>query len=96
MQPQRNLKFEHVFAVVRFDRHMAERFGFDPEQISVKVIVRTEEEADREVERLNALNAEKGAAYFWRLTRIPRDSAIEASHAPVGSAGSSANPSRVP
>ena len=33
--------------------------------VNVKEVVTTAEEADREVERLNALNADKGSRYFW-------------------------------
>jgi len=53
-----------VFAVVRVDhaRHVEEA-------ITVKEILPTLEEAVREVERLNRLNQDKGAHYFWQATR---------------------------
>jgi hypothetical protein len=70
---QRNAKFDHAFAILRFDADMAEQFGMSPEHITVKEVVWTEEAASREVERLNRLNSDKGAIYFWRLTRVARD-----------------------
>jgi hypothetical protein len=44
-----------------------------PEYITVKEVVWTEEAVSREVERLNRLNSDKGAIYFWQLTRVARD-----------------------
>jgi hypothetical protein len=56
---------EQVFAVLRVDREIE-----TPEDsISVVKIVVELEEAIKEVERLNSLNAGKGARYFWQATR---------------------------
>jgi hypothetical protein len=42
--------------------------------ITVKEIVLTKEEAQREVDRLNGLNRNKQSTYFWQLTRLVSDS----------------------
>ena len=41
-----------------------------PSNVKVKEVVTTAEEAQREVMRLNALNAGKGCRYFWQATHI--------------------------
>ena len=41
-----------------------------PSNVKVKEVVATAEEAQREVVRLNALNAEKGCKYFWQSTHV--------------------------
>lgn len=53
-----------VFAIVRVD---ADITGDDA--IAVKQVVPTLEDAEQEVARLNELNADKKARYFWRATR---------------------------
>jgi hypothetical protein len=54
-----------VFAVIRLDDRSNIEDG-----ITVKEILPTLEEAIREVERLNSLNAMKGSRYFWQTTRF--------------------------
>lgn len=56
---------EHVFAIVRFDRFLEHDNSF-----TVKEIVRTQEEAESEVKRLNEVNADKDCTYFWQTTRL--------------------------
>lgn len=56
---------EHVFAIVRFDRFLSLENAF-----TVKEIVRTEEDAESEVKRLNEVNADKDCTYFWQTTRL--------------------------
>jgi hypothetical protein len=41
-----------------------------PSNVTVKEIVMSADEARREVDRLNALNSEKGCAYYWQSTHI--------------------------
>jgi hypothetical protein len=72
-----NTKLEHVFVIFRFDTPMAAEFGMDPEHVAVKKVVRSEEIANREVERLNRLNGSKGSVYFWRSARLDRDLRLE-------------------
>ncbi len=55
---------DQVFAVIRVDNYQ-----FIEDAITVKEILPTMEEATEEVERLNGLNEEKGARYFWQATR---------------------------
>jgi hypothetical protein len=55
-----------VFAVIRIDRGVE----ISEDSISVVKVVAEREEATREVERLNSLNAAKGAFYFWQATRF--------------------------
>ena len=73
----RNLKYEHAYAIIRLDRPDAgDPVGVAPpsgkDRITVKLVVRSPDEADREVDRLNALNAGKGCEYFWQVTRLER------------------------
>jgi hypothetical protein len=71
-----NLRAEHLFAVVRFDipdGQSLHRMVECPDQyITVKEILPTEEEADREVERLNAVNAGRNCVYWSTITRFYR------------------------
>jgi hypothetical protein len=68
---------QHVYAVVRIDlpdSESVDEIAGDPALwITVKEIVPTREEADKEVQRLNALNADKGCIYFSQVTRLFRD-----------------------
>ena len=72
-----NTRLDHVFVILRFDSDMAVEFGMNVEQIAVKKVVRSEEVANREVERLNQLNGDKGSVYFWRSARLDRDIRLE-------------------
>ncbi len=53
-----------VYAVVRIDQ----RDSIE-DAIAITAILPTMEEASFEVARLNELNQDKGAHYFWRTTR---------------------------
>jgi hypothetical protein len=53
-----------VYAIVRVDEYSS---GADA--ITVKEILPTLGQAEREVERLNRLNRDKGSYYFWQATR---------------------------
>jgi hypothetical protein len=55
-----------VFAVLRVE----EGGGRIEDAVTVKKILRSQELAMAEVERLNALNASKGARYFWQVSRL--------------------------
>lgn len=54
---------------MRFDRFLPDDAD-EQERVTVKEIVWTQQEAEREVERLNALNAEKDCVYAWQHTRV--------------------------
>ena len=68
-----NSKLAHVFAILRYDSYMVEEFGMKTDFITVTKVVRSEEIASREVERLNGINGAKGSVYFWRSARVDRD-----------------------
>lgn len=53
-----------VYAVIRVDDSRSAE-----DAITVKEILPTMEEAVQEAERLNTLNNDKGARYFWQATR---------------------------
>jgi hypothetical protein len=78
MRFQENSKSEHIFAILRFDSDMAAEFGMKTDYITVTRIVRSEDQAIAEVQRLNQLNGDKGAVYFWRSSRLTPDLQIEA------------------
>ena len=61
-----------------------------PSNVTVKEIVTSVEEAQREVARLARLNADKGCRYFWQPTHVFPDGG---SH---GSAGHADNESQKP
>ena len=56
-------KFQ-VYAVIRIDEYSSIR-----DSITVKEILPTMEQAEKEVERLNRLDGDKGCYYFWQATR---------------------------
>ena len=69
----RNLKYDHVFAVIRVDR-FHDPMAAPETAITVKKIVLSQQLAEAEVARLNALNGDKGSLYFWQITRLERSS----------------------
>ena len=71
LEERPNATYDHVFAIVRVDTF------HDPatpvqDTVTVKKIVWDKEVAEREVARLNELNATKGAIYFYEITRLER------------------------
>ena len=66
-----NAKFEHVFAVVRIDTDLLSGQSLDNAFTIVKAL-RKREDADREVERLNDVNADKSCNYFVQLCRLEK------------------------
>jgi len=69
---QPHSKHAHVFAIIRVDKYSlpSNPQDFNSDFITVTKVVRTQEEAEREVERLNGLNAAKDCTYLWQLTRL--------------------------
>jgi hypothetical protein len=65
-------KYQKVFAIVRLDLFLVNAVKSIEDIIVVKKIVWTFEKAEAEVDRLNALNGDKGVLYFWRGTRLER------------------------
>jgi hypothetical protein len=62
------MKNEPAFAIVRIDADVEH----DEDRFTVTRIVWDEAFAESEVARLNELNSDKGAAYFWQATRAER------------------------
>ena len=56
-----------VYAVVRIDNYLTAELE---NNITIKEIVWSLEEAEAEVARLHELNASKGCRYFWQSTRL--------------------------
>ena len=65
-----NARYAHVFAIVRVD----DLFEDSPleNRITITKVLLSEDAAEREVKRLNKLNKDKGAVYFWRVGRMER------------------------
>lgn len=53
-----------VYAVVRVDEYSSGR-----DAMTVKEVLPTMEGAEKEVERLNRANGDRGRYYFWQTTR---------------------------
>jgi hypothetical protein len=78
-----NLKAEHLFAVIRLDipdrPDLDRMLEYPGDYFIVKEVLPTEEEADREVERLNAVNVGKNCVYWSTITRFyPTGRALDA------------------
>ena len=74
--PNRSAK--HVYAVLRFDPPSAGEslnslVAYPGNFITLKELLPTEEEAEREVERLSALNAHTRSVYFTQIGRLYPD-----------------------
>jgi hypothetical protein len=63
-----------LFVVLRYDAYQPESVAIE-NRISATRIVGSQAAADREVERLNALNGPKGCRYFGHVARV--DSSLD-------------------
>jgi hypothetical protein len=70
-----NAKYDHVYAIIRLDEAALSGAMPDRNLVVVKKVVRSKEEAEREVHRLNRLNADKKCQYFYQITRLEREPA---------------------
>jgi hypothetical protein len=59
-----------AYAIIRVDLDVKD----DEARFTVRRIVWNEELAEAEVQRLQELNADKGARYLWQYTRVDRRS----------------------
>ena len=59
-----------AYAIIRVDLDVED----EEARFTVRRIVWSEELAEAEVERLQELNADKGARYLWQYTRVDRRS----------------------
>jgi hypothetical protein len=64
-----NAKFRHVFAVIRLDEFHAASTEVE-HRFAVTKVMLTEEAAEEEIARLNALNEDKGCRYVVHVTRL--------------------------
>jgi hypothetical protein len=72
-----------VFAIVRVDSfHHAD--ASPEETITIKKIVWEQATAVQEVERLNQLNASKGARYFWQMAHLDSAPSLESDEPAAG------------
>ena len=60
---------EHVFAVIRVDEFHSADTPIE-HRVTVKEIVESQAIAEREVERLMRVNADKRCRYYWQVTRF--------------------------
>jgi hypothetical protein len=61
---------DSAYAIIRVDLDVKD----DEARFTVRRIVWSEELAQAEVQRLQELNADKGARYLWQYTRVDRRS----------------------
>ena len=67
-----NLKYDHVFVIIRVDTF--QDIGADPETaVTATRAFPTKEAAEAEVQRLDRLNEDKGCVYFWLVARLERE-----------------------
>jgi hypothetical protein len=60
---------KHGYAIVRLDNFHRPEVPIQ-DTINIVRVVWSQEEAEKEVARLNELNGDKGCMYFWQLTRV--------------------------
>jgi hypothetical protein len=72
-----NVKYDHVYAIIRLDQGPTPCASLDKNLITITKVLRSKEEAEREVRRLNALNADKGCEYYCLATRLERQTTSE-------------------
>ena len=71
---QTNSKYEHVFAVIRVEDYPDVEQDEIEDVFTITKILRRQDDAEREVERLNNLNRDQSTKYFWQITRLERES----------------------
>lgn len=64
-----NKKFGHVYAIIRYESDADEMTPIDL-RVTVKKVVCDPDYAEKEVQRLNELNKERGSHYFYQVTRF--------------------------
>ena len=72
-----NARLDHVYAIIRLDNGASPEVELHQDLIVVKKVVRSKEEAEREVHRLNTLNAHKGCRYYYQVTLLERGKSDE-------------------
>jgi len=64
-----NLKYDHIFTVIRIDDYGDLETALETRIVATKSFL-SKEKAEKEVKRLNALNKDKGAHYLYQLNRL--------------------------
>jgi hypothetical protein len=70
IQNKPNARYDHAFAIIRFD--VSSETGSLHNRVMVVKILWDENEASREVDRLNELNSEKECEYVRQQVRVQR------------------------
>jgi hypothetical protein len=76
-----NKKYQHIYAILRYETDADEKAPIDL-RVTVKKVVVDPRYAETEVKRLNDLNKEKGSYYFCQLTRL-EDAPVEVQELPA-------------
>lgn len=68
-----NAKFDHVYAIIRIDcPPSAKTIAVEEVSVTVTRVLFNKDMAEREVDRLNTLNSQKGCQYICQLTRLEK------------------------
>lgn len=75
-KPRPHPRADHAYAIIRVDHNGqgAIDVGDLPALLTVKMVVWSKDEAEREVVRLNGLASARGSLYFWALARVAKQS----------------------
>jgi hypothetical protein len=65
---QPHSKYRHVYPIIRIDKPFNE--AQPTNTLSVVKVLTSQEAAESEVSRLNAINVGKSCAYFWETSRL--------------------------
>jgi hypothetical protein len=68
VKPLPHSRYPHVFVILRVDRYL--RTDDPQEAVKVKKVVADQLYAEREVDRLNALNQDKNSEYYWESAQF--------------------------
>ncbi|MEY4394997.1 MAG: hypothetical protein ACO3GX_16885 [Gemmataceae bacterium] len=68
-----NAKYDHIYAIIRLERDVITGELLDRNLVTIKKLVRSRENAEQEVDRLNKLNSDKGCDYYFQITRLERE-----------------------
>lgn len=79
--PKPSKKYQHIYAIMRYETDADEKVPIDL-RVTVKKVVVDAHYAESEVKRLNELNKDKGCYYFYQLTRF-EDVAVEVHELPA-------------
>ena len=67
------MSHKRAFAIVRVDDYMGSPICPEEHRFKVKLVISSQERAEAEVSRLNALAEGRDYRYFWQHTRVEGD-----------------------